>query len=168
MNLAVRAAIKSHPGLSRLLKVLSKFAAKIKKTIDIMKMFLNKKCQVRCENATRWGSSFLMIASFIRAYDRGVFDGSLKCPYSRETLEVYFQILLPVYQFNLHVQKTSSNISEVVPLLVTLKESKLRRMELNGAAKAFCVLLIKAIEKKFLMSLIRRFIVLPRYLTLKV
>ena len=56
-----------------MLKNLSKFAAKIKHSIDIMKIYLNKKCQVRCENATRWGSSFLMLASFINAYDKGAF-----------------------------------------------------------------------------------------------
>ena len=83
MNLAVRAAIKSHPGLSRLLRVLSNFASKIKKTIDLMIIHLNLKCQVRCENATRWGSSFLMLASFIKAYDKGAFDGEHKCPYKR-------------------------------------------------------------------------------------
>lgn len=62
---------------------------------------------------------------------------------------MYFQILLPVYQFNLHVQKTESNISEVLPLLATLIESKLKRMDVTGSAKALCVLIIKAIEKKF-------------------
>ena len=149
MNIAVRAAIKSHPGFSRVLRNLSRFAANIKHTIDLMKIYLDKKCQVRCENATRWGSSFLMLAAFIRAFDKGAFDGEHKCPYTRETLEKYFQILLPIYQFNLHVQKTDSNISEVVPLLATLIESKLKRMDLTGTFKAFAVLMIKAIEKKF-------------------
>ena len=131
-----------------------------------MRTFLDKKCQVRCENATRWGSSFLMLSSFIRAIDKNYFNDSHKCPYKRETLEIYFQILLPVYQFNLqsqielkNVQKTESNICEVVPLLASLTESKLKRMELNGAAKALCILLIKAIEKSFHMSLILTYIV---------
>ena len=149
MNIAVRTALKSHPGFSRMLKNLSKFAAKIKHSIDIMKIYLNKKCQVRCENATRWGSSFLMLASFINAYDKGAFLGTNHtCPYKRETLAQYFQILLPVYQFNLHVQMNSSNITEILPLLASLINSKLKRMSLNGAPKALCVLLIKSIERK--------------------
>ena len=81
---------------------------------------------------------------------------------------MYFQILLPVYQFNLHVQKTESNISEVVPLLATLIESKLKRMDVTGSAKALCVLIIKGIDKKFAYELSSMSIWSPNYLTLKI
>ena len=64
---------------------------------------------------------FLMLASYIRAYIKGAFENIRnKCPHSRETLEIYFQILLPVYLFNLHVQRTDSNITEIVQLLTSL------------------------------------------------
>ena len=47
-------------------------------------------------------------------------SGVQKCPFKRETLELYFQILLPVYLFNLQVQKADSNISEIIILLTTV------------------------------------------------
>ena len=56
-------------------------------------------------------------------------------------------ILLPVYLFNLHVQKTQSNITEIIPLLASLLSSKLERMELLGEPLKFCLLLIKSIKK---------------------
>ena len=150
MNIAVRTAIKSHNELSMLLKKLSKFASSIKKSIDLSRIHLSKKSQVRCENATRWGSSFLMLGSFLKAYSNGCFTNSThRCRVSREVIEKYFQILLPVYQLNLHIQKTFSNISEIVPLLTALLYSKLERMELNGHTKTFSLLLIKSIKKKF-------------------
>ena len=69
LNVAVRTATKSHQSFSRMLRNLSQFASSIRRSIALSKIHLTKKCQVRCENATRWSSSFLMLSSFIRAYD---------------------------------------------------------------------------------------------------
>ena len=44
--------------------------------------FQDKKCKLRVENLTRWSSSFLMLESVKRAYDKGIFDDSEnKCAY---------------------------------------------------------------------------------------
>jgi len=131
MNIAVRKAILSHKPLSKMLGKLSKFAASVKHSINLSKIHLSNKCCLRCENATRWGSSFLMLWSYIKAYNSSAFEFE-SCPYTLEKIELYFQILKPVYRFNLFVQKTNSTICEVLPLLSTLIHSSLERMVLNG------------------------------------
>ena len=105
MNIAVRKAILSHKPLSKMLGKLSKFAASVKQSINLFKIHLSNKCCLRCENATRWGSSFLMLWSYIKAYNSSAFEFE-SCPYTLEKIELYFQILKPVYRFNLFVQKT--------------------------------------------------------------
>ena len=148
LNIAVRTAIKSSKSFSRILKTLSQFESSIH-SISLSTLHLNKKCQVRCENATRWGSSFLMLSSFIRAYNLNVFSDDHPCPIPRDVIENYYQILYDVYDANLHLQKNESVISEVIPLIITLIEGKLKRMSLYGEPKKFCDLLIKAIYTKF-------------------
>ena len=132
MNIAVRKAILSHKPLSNMLSALSKFSASVKKSVNLSKIHLSKKCCLRCENATRRGSSFLMLWSYIKAYKAGAFDGDHKCPYSLEKIELYFQILKPVYCFNLYVQKSTLSIYEVLPFIMTLIHSSLARMALVG------------------------------------
>ena len=124
MNIAVRKAILSHKPLSKMLRKLSKFAASVKHSINLSKIHLSNKCCLRCENATRWSSSFLMLWSYIKAYNSSAFDVE-SCPYTLEKIELYFQILKPVYRFNLFVQKTNSTICEVLPLISTLIHSSL-------------------------------------------
>lgn len=73
-----------------------------------------------------------MLWSYIKAYNAGAFDGSTKCPYSLEKIELYFQILKPIYRFSLCVQKSTSTICEVLPLVVTLIHSSIGRMAVVG------------------------------------
>ena len=128
----MRKAITSHKALSKMLAKLSKFSAKIKHSIDLSKVHLANQCCLRCENATRWSSSFLMLWSYIKAYNTGAFDGATKCPFPLEKIELYFQILKPIYRFSLVVQDTNSNICDVLPLVATLMHSSLGRMVLVG------------------------------------
>ena len=44
---------------------------------------------------------------------------------------------------------TESNITEIFPLLTSIINGKLKRMVTTSGSKAFCILLIKAIEKTF-------------------
>lgn len=70
MNIAVRRAIKSNLYLVEILKKLSKFAAKTKRSINIAKIYIEKKSKLRIENPTRWSSSFLMIETFIWGFKK--------------------------------------------------------------------------------------------------
>ena len=43
--------------------------------MNFIRTFLDKKFQIRCENATRWGSSFIMLSS-LRTIDKNAFNDS--------------------------------------------------------------------------------------------
>jgi hypothetical protein len=66
------------------------------------------KIRLRIENKTRWSSTFSMLESFHKACLRNVFSNEPSCPVSYEVIEIYLQILLPAFQFNLVMKKTKS------------------------------------------------------------
>ena len=51
-----------------------------------------------------------------------LFANDLVCPVSYERIVVYLQILAPAFNFNLHMQKTTTSIGEVVPWLIRIIE----------------------------------------------
>jgi hypothetical protein len=75
--------------------------------VFLFKIFKDKICFLRCENLTRWLSSFLMLELVKRAYEKGAFekgrvrkgkDDENSCPCDLETIEMYHQILAPAYR----------------------------------------------------------------------
>jgi len=70
-NLAVRKAIKSCPKMASDLVSLTKFTKNVRKSNKKSNPLKIKKCRLRCENKTRWGSSFLNLLSVYKAYKRG-------------------------------------------------------------------------------------------------
>lgn len=114
--------------------------------------FISADAKLQLENSTRWFSSYLMLFSFKRAYDCqngvGAFPVQFPCPISKLVIEKYLQILAISYQFNLIMEKDSSNISEVVPSLMIMM-SKWMRMEVSGQYKTFCEKLVSSFKKKF-------------------
>ena len=76
-NIALRLAIKNHQFLCKTLAKLTNFAASTKRSINLIKLHAEKKSRLRCENLTRWSSSYLMLESFHKAYMRGVFTNIL-------------------------------------------------------------------------------------------
>ena len=152
-NSSVRAAIKKHDPLARLLKTLSKFCAISHRSINIANFHFNNKSRLRCDNQTRWNSSFLMLVSVKKAYDKNTFNEEYKCPHSLSTIEKYIQLLLPAYRFSLFMQRNDCPIGEVVPLLLIMFE-EYEKLKLNGAlvtgtAKSFKDLLVSSFKKKF-------------------
>jgi len=63
------------------------------------------------------GCSFFLLDCFHRVYTRGLFTEDFRCPVSLSLIDTYLQFLLPAFQFNLVMQKTSSTIGDVVPTL---------------------------------------------------
>jgi hypothetical protein len=76
-NVAIRKAIKKCPMLVRDLANVTSFASSINKSNLKAEIFNILKCRLRCENITRWSSSFLMLHAYYRAYKRGSFNGKL-------------------------------------------------------------------------------------------
>ena len=56
-------------------------------SLFFIQAFKEKKCRLQCENLTRWSSSFLMLESVKRAYEKGAFNGKVnKCAYENWNL----------------------------------------------------------------------------------
>jgi hypothetical protein len=147
-NIAVRLAIKKHKGLSTLLASLSCFAAKTRNSINKSHLHIDEKSRLRCENQTRWSSSFLMLESFKKCFDKNIFTSDHKPPASKETIEKYLQVLLHAYKFSMILQSNKSSVGEVVPSLLILLNTW-KRMNLIGQAKDLRDNLVCAFEFKF-------------------
>ena len=147
-NLAVRKAIKSSKTFTKNLAKLTKFAAKIRSSNLKSKIFEQNHTRLRCENCTRWSSSFLMLFQFYKAYKNECFKGELTCPVSFETIEFYLQILWPAYKFTIGLQRTQSNISEVIPSLLFLFKTW-DSLAQNKEFKPICEKLVFCFKQKF-------------------
>ena len=115
LNLAIRRGISLSEEIKSILVALNDANATIRRSIKLNSMFRDKKCRLRCENATRWSSSYLLLESTKRAYDKNMFSEQLKCPISKEKIELYLQILKPAYLLSLKFQYQGSTIGDVIP-----------------------------------------------------
>lgn len=149
-NLTVRHAISMH-SIGENLKLLNSANAHVRKSIELNKMFANKKSRLRIENATRWSSAYLMLESVKRAYDKNVFDDEiedLKCPISLKKVETYLQILQPAYRFSISFQNNKSSISLLIPSLFRIIYSW-ESMDLDQEDERLATLLIVCFKDKF-------------------
>ncbi len=118
LNLAIRKAIKAHKPLVNILSKLNKANAHFRRVCKLSKIFRNKKCRLRLENLTRWSSSYLLLESVKRAYDKNAFskdDPEKQCPIELDEIELYLQILKPAYIFSISMQKNNSTIADTLP-----------------------------------------------------
>jgi len=102
MNIAVRTSIANHQPFLELIRSLNNQIASIKKSIRLSHNFTLLKCRLRLENATRWSSTYMMLESIKKAFDRNAFkDVTLPI----KEIEIYLQILKPAYILSLNWQK---------------------------------------------------------------
>ena len=113
-----------------------------------MQMSIKKKARLSIANKTRWSSEFLVLISHHKAYKRGVFTDLHPCPVKLEALEIYIQILVPAFTFNLVMQRTNSSICDLLPTL-TIMLSKWSRMKVPDKYRNLCKNLIIAFKHKF-------------------
>ena len=151
LNICVRKSILNNSVVSEFFKELSKFSSSTRHSIPRSLIHRNKKSKLRTDNATRWGSTFLMLESILKAHKRGAFNSCSDFPYSLRTLEIYYQILQPLYQFNVFIQRSDSTIADVIPMLLLTIHSFLERLdlEMEDDAKKFVENLIFHLKRKF-------------------
>ena len=84
----------------------------------LSRVFRKKKCRLRLENLTRWSSSYLLLESVKKAYDANDFseiEFEKRCPIELNTVEIYLQILKPVYLLSISFQNNHSYIADTLP-----------------------------------------------------
>jgi len=155
VNLCIRTALAKHKPINSNIRSLNAYVARIKRTIELNKVFANAKCRLRLENSTRWGSTFLMLERLKKAYTKGLFDSlepANKLPVSIEVINSYLKILKPAYLVNIYLQRNSSCIAEVIPAvfkLINNWELLLRQDNVSKSCKIFCKYLIDEFKRRF-------------------
>ena len=74
-------------------------------------MFKDKCCRLRIENLTRWSSTFLMLESIKRAYDRGAFNDNFPSDIDFKTIEIDSKYLTEWFDFA--ISKKTFKLSSV-------------------------------------------------------
>ncbi|CAF1066112.1 unnamed protein product [Brachionus calyciflorus] len=120
INLVVRYSIKKVSGYLHLLSSLSNYASNIRRSTVLSYEFIAKKAKLRCENGTRWSSSYLMLLSFYSAYEKNAFPSENLCPVSKEKILGLMKILHSLYTFSILSQKSDWHIGDVIPGLIVL------------------------------------------------
>jgi hypothetical protein len=151
LNLAVRTSIALHPLVSSHFKKLNAFCSKIRNSIDLNNVFKEAKCRLRLENATRWGSAFLLLELFLKANDLNLFTSeSETLPVSISTIQMYYDILKHLYLTNIQFQSNKSSIGDVIPnILICLNKLAKLKTKKNILGKQFIDLLIDQLRNRF-------------------
>ncbi len=130
LNVAVRRAIASNDYVSKFLSDLSNFVSNVKKSTENTSKHREKKSKLHRQNLTRWSSSLMMLASYVKSFRRNVFNDQYYPPYQEKEIIEYLRILLPIYTTTNEIQSDKSNISTVVPALILMLEGCLKRLVL--------------------------------------
>lgn len=70
----------------------------------------------------------MMLYSYLKGFEENIFSEDFECPFTKDMIEQYFQILLPVYIFTNDIQSISSDISMIIPSILTLIHENLEKM----------------------------------------
>ena len=118
LDIVVKTAIKNHTELTKIIQTLNRSNKHFKRVCKLSKIFRKKKCRLRLQGKKRWSLVYLILESTKRAFDRGAFiqdDPERKCPIPYEKIEMYLQILKPLYLLNISFQSNHSTIGDVIP-----------------------------------------------------
>lgn len=148
INLAVRTAMIQQQQICNILASLNKFINHVKRTVSLNNIFVNLKCRLRLENATRWGSAFLVLETIKKANEKNAFEASEQLPVSIKIIDIYLKILKPAYLVNVSFQSSDSNIGEVIPHIVRLI-NYWTSLKVTDAPKELCDKLIDQFKQRF-------------------
>jgi hypothetical protein len=130
---------------------------KIRKSVELTKIFANAKCRQRLDNETRWGSTFLMLEQVVKAENRGLMDEvkiDCPCPVSLTLIKNYVAILIPAYLFNIGLQRQSATIAEVIPsVLRAISDWNFIKNKTSPIGIKLCDLLITQFKSRFVYEL---------------
>ena len=116
-NIAVRLALKLCGPIVTILIRLSKYASRMRKSVNLSRSLHEAHARLQCDSNARWSAALIMLQSFLKTYRKEAFPATEPCPVSREQIEALIQILMPAHRFSLSMQKNSSTIGDVLPPL---------------------------------------------------
>ncbi|RMZ96368.1 zinc finger BED domain-containing 4-like, partial [Brachionus plicatilis] len=128
LNIAVRKAVTNSPNISELVSKCGKYVANFRKSKHMYGRFRDKKCTLSRQNFTRWNSTYRMLFSILKASKAGLFGEENLCPADINDLEIYIQILKPVFIMTNDIQSKFANISIIVPSILMIVYGNLDRI----------------------------------------
>ena len=148
----MRSSIALHPVVTNHFKILNEFCSKIRNSTELNKMFKEKKCRLRLENNTRWGSAFLLLEVIIKADENKLFENNseTKLPISITRNIAYYNILKSLYLTNINFQSNKSTIGDVIPSIVNIFH-RLEKLKLKSRVieRQFIDLLVDQLKSRF-------------------
>jgi hypothetical protein len=153
----VRAAMLKHGKICNDLKNLNVYIVKVKKSIQINKIFTRLHCRLRLDKKVRWGSGFTVLILVRKAFERNAIasvyrEHQLKCPLSLKIVNDYIEVLKPAYKFNIRMQSNTITISDVIPYLlkmISYWKKQIKSDTVTASCKKLCKLLIKDFKDRF-------------------
>jgi hypothetical protein len=115
INLAVRKAVNSSTFFSNLVARCGVFISNYRKSKHLYSKFRDLECTLQRQNFTRWNSTYRMLFGILKAHRAGLFGTDNPCPVPIKDVEIFLQILKPVFVISTDIQSNKSNISIVVP-----------------------------------------------------
>ena len=135
------------------IRQLNIWVTKIKKSVELTKVFANAKCRQRLENETRWGSTFLMLEQIVKAEKKGLLEiikDEHPCPVPLPTIKNHLSILKHAYFFNIGLQRHSATIAEIIPsVLKCISSWEGISLKTSSSGKKLCKLLIEQFKTRF-------------------
>ena len=126
---------------------------KIRKSVELSKVFASAKWRQRLDNDTRWGSTFLMLEQIVKAEQKNLLDeikDECPCPISLAVIKNYLAILKPAYFFNIGLQRQSTSIAEIIPSVTKcISEWDFIKEKTSSSGKQLCELLISEFKTRF-------------------
>ncbi|RNA13112.1 zinc finger BED domain-containing DAYSLEEPER-like [Brachionus plicatilis] len=149
INLAVRSSIKSVGAFVKILSKLSNYRCKYIRSSVLCYDFSAKKAKLRCENGTRWSSSYLMLVSFYLAFEKNAFNLGNLCPISQNKIIDYLKILHPLYMLSLFCKMTDWHIGDLLPSLIVIIHATFNTNQVRGNIKKLVDELINSFKRRF-------------------
>ena len=134
---------------STFLESLSSHARDIRHSIATQAAHRQHNSKLQRQNNTRWSSGLIMLVSFLKSYKKGVFTSEYRCPQSEKEIAAYIEILLPIYTLSNELQNKTSNISLVVPSILTIIYTLTKLRLCDNNQDEFRQSLISHIKLKF-------------------
>ena len=97
LGCGINLAMLAQGYLLQILKTLSSANDHVRTSVKENRIFRDLKCRPCIYQRTRWLGASNLLLSGKRCYDKGAYDGDVKCPVDLVTIETYIQILQPAY-----------------------------------------------------------------------